>query len=202
VSTQYLQPASSLQPHVNTIGSLRGFPADVRLLSKLKHGKNGCWEFTGFKDADGYGKLQIGRRSIGAHRISWAAHRGEIPGGMCVLHKCDNPSCCNPLHLFLGTAAENMADRDAKGRQAKGDSVSMRLHPESKLWGDRNPARIHPEKLARGEKQGSAVLTESNVIAMRHKYAGGVRRSELASEFKCSWSAVDSVVSRRTWRHV
>jgi hypothetical protein len=75
-----------------------------------------------------YARSQIQEALIGAHRASWLVHRGHIPTGMCVLHKCDNPSCCNPAHLFLGTKADNTRDMIAKGRQKRGEDL-----PQSKL---------------------------------------------------------------------
>jgi len=75
-----------------------------------------CWNWLAGKDKDGYGKIKIARKDLRAHRVSWEIHNGIIPGGLLVLHRCDNPSCVNPSHLFLGTALDNNRDRDAKGR--------------------------------------------------------------------------------------
>ena len=82
-----------------------------------------CWEWTAGKQNHGYGKLRLPRgEQVYAHRYSWELHNGIIPNGMHVLHKCDNPSCVNPSHLFLGTHKDNMIDCGNKGRrnQAKG----------------------------------------------------------------------------------
>jgi len=78
---------------------------------------SGCWLWTGVVNADGYGGMWRGNNYTSAHRFSWAHHRGEIPDGIQVLHKCDVPSCCNPDHLFLGTRSDNMRDSFAKGRR-------------------------------------------------------------------------------------
>jgi len=75
-----------------------------------------CWVWTLRKDKQGYGRVNVNYKTEQAHRVSWVAFRGEIPAGMCVLHKCDNPSCVNPDHLFLGTRKDNCHDMIIKGR--------------------------------------------------------------------------------------
>ena len=76
----------------------------------------GCWEFTGPRANYGYGKVGFADGMRAAHRISWEHHNGPIPVGMLVLHRCDNPPCVNPEHLWIGTQADNMRDMVAKGR--------------------------------------------------------------------------------------
>ena len=87
----------------------------------LDPGPESCWEWTGAKKRGGYGSFRLDGRSQGAHRVSWQLVNGTIPKGeghhgTCVLHHCDNPACVRPGHLFLGTNADNVRDREEKGR--------------------------------------------------------------------------------------
>lgn len=169
-----------------------------------------CWLWTRSRDKDGYGQVNHGR----AHRATWALTFGAIPASLCVLHRCDNPPCCNPAHLFLGTTADNMADKKAKQRQATGDRHGSRTHPASRprgdrhfarqrpdllARGDRNGSRLHPESRPRGEQQASARLTVASVLEIR---ASTETLKVLAGRFGVGKTTVANVRAGRTWKSV
>lgn len=98
----------------------RTIPIEQRLLEKIEiNPVSGCWEFTGFKNKKGYGSIWHVENMDEAHRVSYTVFVAPIPEGIFVLHRCDNPPCINPEHLFLGTHLDNMADMRAKGRSKK-----------------------------------------------------------------------------------
>ena len=94
----------------------RSITKDAAYFHKRTHvASNGCWEWTLQKDRDGYGRVKHEGKKKGAHVVAWLIFKGD-KGDQWVLHKCDNPSCCNPEHLFLGDNKSNQVDRYNKGR--------------------------------------------------------------------------------------
>lgn len=103
----------------------------LRFLQKTKHAYNGCWEWAGRRNDSGYGLIVVDKKNTRTHRVAWEYAYGAILEGKHVLHRCDNPSCVNPEHLFLGDNNENIRDMCSKGRSRSG------LKPEEKyaiLW--------------------------------------------------------------------
>jgi hypothetical protein len=91
-----------------------------RLMMQCSKRDDGCWEWTGSRDRKGYGHCMLRGYKTNAHRVSWIVRNGQIPPGLFVLHKCDNPPCINPDHLFLGDVLANAKDMTSKSRQARG----------------------------------------------------------------------------------
>ena len=141
-------------------------------LSNVSKRKNGCWEWQGCSHHGGYGALCIKGKWASAHRTAYTFWKGIIPKGLCVLHRCDNPSCINPDHLFLGTQADNAKDRNRKGRTSQGES----------FW--------------------RAKLTEKQVRAIRRRRAAGESLASLGREYGLRWQGIQNVVKRKTWKHV
>lgn len=140
---------------------------------------SGCWEYKGWLDKDGYGKMTVTAkdgtwRSIGVHRLSWEVHRGPIPDDMGVLHKCDNPKCMNPAHLFLGTPADNNRDKTEKGRA------------------------IAP----RGEQVVHSKLKTADVIEIRKLYSDGETQRAIAPRYGVTYKTISKIVRRERWKHV
>ncbi len=97
-------------------------PTSARFWPMVATGKpDECWIWRRAIDREGYGRFSFEGKRRFAHRIAYFLTHGEIPSGLSVLHRCDNPLCVNPRHLFLGTHQDNMRDRDEKGRGASGE---------------------------------------------------------------------------------
>jgi len=92
---------------------------------------SGCWLFAGPSDENGYGRIRIGKKKVRVHNFTFKKDNGPLPNGKIVMHSCDMPCCWNPDHLSAGTNVDNIADRDKKGRTAKGE-----MRPDSKLTND------------------------------------------------------------------
>lgn len=182
-------------------------------------GAAACWPWTAARDPKGYGTIRsdIGRANKFAHRAAWEVTNGAIPDGLLVCHRCDNPPCCNPAHLFLGTHADNMADCSAKGRTCRGDRHGSRLHPENRPRGDRHGARLRPETTPRGDAhysrrrpelvlrgmaQKRAVLTDEKVRMIRRACADGAGYRAIAAALGLNEATVRLAAIRRTWKHV
>jgi len=150
-------------------------PLSERFWEKVVRRPNGeCWGWTGCKIGP-YGQLWSGSKqdkNIAAHRVSWEIHNGPIPDGMDVLHRCDNPPCPNPDHLFLGTQADNNADKAAKGR-ARGAAL--------------------------GEDHHNSKLTPTVVSQI---FAASGSQYEIARRFGVSRSCVADIKNGRTWTHL
>jgi hypothetical protein len=151
---------------------------------------DGCWLWTG-ATGKGYGNFMVRGKVIRASRFSYALHKGEI-GDMYVCHRCDNPTCVNPDHLFLGTAADNLQDAIQKGRfPVARDMVKVRAALEATGTWFKN-----------GEDHPGVRLTESGVVDIRRLHASGVSQHELARRYGVARKTISHVVYRRTWVHV
>lgn len=150
-------------------------------------GPDECWPWRGLKSHNGYGRLWNGERLIPATHYAWEQSCGPVPLGMCVLHRCDNPPCCNPAHLWLGTQAENVADRDEKGRTCNGD---------------RHWSRQFPERQPRGEARVGAKLTDDKVRRIRELSRNGWTQQRIAKSIGLSQAGVSRVLRGHTWAHV
>lgn len=158
-------------------------PLNERFWAKVNQ-TSGCWEWTGSRNPKGYGQIQRGGRGGGlvlTHRLSWEIHNGSIPDSLFVLHKCDNPACVRPDHLWIGSKAENTADMMAKGRHKTAP----------------------PKRLLRGEDHPNARLTNDIVSAIRERCASGeLSQSEAGRVYGLTSGSVNRIVKRLRWKHL
>lgn len=160
-----------------------GKTAEERFWAKVdKSGECWLWKAGRFV-GPGYGAVKRNGKQLRAHRVSWETRFGPVPAGRFVCHSCDTPSCVRPDHLFLGTAADNMADCRAKGRIASGD---------------RNAAHAHPELMPRRERHGRAKLSAATAKAIRVAYRRG-NGLVLARKYSVGSSTIYRVVKGESW---
>jgi hypothetical protein len=154
-------------------GSRPKTPFKERFESKLcPEPMTGCLLWTAAGDKNGYGLIHDGEhKQVKAHRAAWTFEHGPIPDGMCVLHKCDTPECCNVQHLFLGTNQENTADKMAKGRH----------------------------RVVRGEDHPSSKLTLKKVEEIRRRAADGENHRTIAADFGIRRQHVGRLVRHERW---
>lgn len=167
-------------------------PLTIRFWNKVDksfgHGPQGdCWVWIADRCKDGYGSIKINKKTSRSHRVSWEIHNGPIPDSLWVLHKCDNPPCVNPDHLFLGTVRDNVDDMMRKGRTLKGLN---------------HPSHTNPEAWARGERVNTAVLTASQVSEILIALKNGAGLTELGRKYGVLKHAIYSIREGRTWKHI
>lgn len=138
---------------------------------------SGCWLWTSTDNGSGYGLFGLAGKNARAHRVAWLLYRGEDPGPLFVLHRCDVPCCVNPSHLFLGTQADNIQDCKAKGRY--------------KL--------VHGSN---GEANAQAKLCKAQIRLIRSALASGICQAQIARAFGVTPACISSIARRRTWRHI
>lgn len=133
----------------------------------------GCWNWTRGLTSSGYGKVKVSGRTYMVHRLAAAEYSGfSIDSPLRVLHRCDNPRCFNPKHLFIGTDADNVKDMYAKGRACV------------------------------GSRKSDAILTESDVPVIRERMQSGERVADIARDYGVSKAAIYNIKSGRSWSHV
>ena len=135
----------------------------------------GCWEWTAARTgSNNYGRFKLRGKPFTAHRLSYIIAHGPIPDGLKVLHRCDNPACVRPDHLWLGTHQDNMDDKVRKNRH----------------W------------VNRGESHGMAKLTAAQVVEIRQRRASGEKGRALAVAFNVSEATISTVCSGKRWGFV
>jgi hypothetical protein len=153
---------------------------EARFWSKVRK-SDSCWGWVGPRTVYGYGAFWRDGQNRHAHRVSFELANGSVPEGLFVLHHCDNRSCVRPDHLYVGTHLDNMRDRNARGRTARGDRM--------------------PHERVHGEAHPQAKLTAEQVLDIRRRYQPG-NGGVLMREFGISQAALWGIVNGKSWKHL
>lgn len=199
-----------------------------KLFSRIEH-KGQCWIWMGPLNEDGYGSFWMNGKIWRVHRASYYLHLGEIPNKMCVCHKCDNPSCVNPKHLWLGSHQDNMRDMLLKRRtlyaeQRPNNKISSKMRPEivKKYLSGKTQIEIAKEynchstaiwnaihkiipvnKLGFvGEKHPGAKLKEADIIEIRRLNIEGLSNKDISKKFNVTHQAINRIIKRLAWNHI
>lgn len=164
--------------------------------------KTECWEWKRNKLPSGYGLIWIKDGIKRAHRVAYAASKGDIPALMFVCHSCDNPRCCNPGHLFLGSSQDNVDDCIRKNRHAHGETHGSAKDMSYLRRGDEHHYRAHPELIKFGSKSANAKLKEDDIRKIRVMSAQGQTQKQISEAFGVTESNIGYILMGKTWAHV
>lgn len=187
-------------------------PLIERFWAKVQKGEpDQCWLWINSTNGAGYGMITRKRpdgthgRSL-AHRLSYEIHCGPIPDNALICHKCDNPSCVNPAHLFIGSYRDNTHDMMRKGRhnygRPKRDNSGKLLHPPPILCGDQSPMRRYPHLVKRGEAVSSAKLTEPAVADIYRRRLAGEPVRAIARSLAMDAATIRDICAGDRWAHL
>lgn len=162
-----------------------------------------CAVWVGSKHNQGYGQFKFRNKTWKAHRVAWMmTNDAEIPEGLIICHKCDNPGCVNGDHLFYGTDQDNADDMVAKGRACKGERHKLLCSQPPRHAGE-EWRRLHPAKnRPRGEKFWKVKLREKDIAEIRDLYNFGFNQREIGKIYGVGQTAIGGVILRRTWKHI